>query len=97
MHGLFGIGHGSHLEGTFQALPKGSQAAGGLLIAVFDHPLQTFRLIELKDIGHGICADLQAPGDNSVLDPLMVHHHDQKPVLELRLNLGIIKDFRNII
>ena len=78
-------------------MPKWSQAAGRLIIAVLDNALQPFRLIEPKGIGHGIWVDLQTPGDNSMLNPLVVHHHNKKPILEPRLDLGIIKDFRNII
>ena len=77
-------------------MPKGCQAAGGLIIAVLDHPWQTFRLIELEDIGYGICADLKAPRDHCVLDPFVGHRHDQKPVLEPRLDGGIIKNLRKI-
>ena len=56
--GLFCISHGCRLEGIFQALPKGSQAAGRLIMAIFDNALQAFRMIELNSIGHGICVDL---------------------------------------
>ena len=66
-------------------------------MAVLDNALQAFRLIELKSIGYGIRVDLQTPGHHSMLNPLAGHHHNEKSVFKPRRDIGVIKNFRNIV